>query len=193
METFLNSSSLIVPSWHETAHNNIMAHALLKIQLYAKRLYNEVSLSLSLSLSHTHTHTHTHVHVHTRSIPYYNLFSRVLMDVELSMFFMMQLSSVAARVSSFCFPGCIVQRGLCSRIQQLLWQFSCLHIALVVSYWVSCCALLLHSNHLMMTLVDSKLSVLTISRMTMPIPASCYGSLHKRSIQSDHLFLGYDP
>jgi len=73
-----------------------------------------LSLSLSLSLSHTHTHTHTrtrthtYVHVHTRSIPYYNLFSRVLMDVELSMFFMMQISSVAAGVSSFCFPGCKV-------------------------------------------------------------------------------------
>jgi len=52
--------------------------------------------------------THTHVHVHTRSIPYYNLFSRVLMDLELSMFFMMHISSVAAGVSSFCFPGCKV-------------------------------------------------------------------------------------
>jgi hypothetical protein len=105
MEKNFNSSLLIV-SCCETAHNNIMAYALLKIQLHAKRLYSEVSLSpspslppsLSLSLSHTHTHTRS----------YYNLFSRVLMDVELSMFFMMQILSVAAGVSSFCFPGCKV-------------------------------------------------------------------------------------
>ncbi|KAI9377507.1 hypothetical protein POPTR_019G070522v4 [Populus trichocarpa] len=50
-------------------------------------------------------------------------------------------------------------------------------IALIVSYWVSCCALLLHLNPLMMTLVDSKLNVLTISRMTMPIPAFSIATL----------------
>jgi hypothetical protein len=40
------------------------------------------------------------------------------MDVELSMFFMMQISSVAAGVSSFASQDVKFQRGLCSRIQQ---------------------------------------------------------------------------
>ena len=110
---------------------------------------------------------------------------------------MVQISSVAAGVSSFCFPGCKVPAWFVQQNSAVLWQFSCLHIALVVSYWVSCCALLLHLNPLMMTLVDSKLNVLIYHfKNDHADPcvlhcyfASCYGSLQKQSIRSDHLFL----
>jgi Leucine-rich repeat (LRR) protein len=64
---------------YETACNNIMAYALLKIQLYAKRLYSEVSLSLSLSLSLSISLSLTHTHTLIQSSLIIS--SRVLMDV----------------------------------------------------------------------------------------------------------------
>ncbi|KAF9661505.1 hypothetical protein SADUNF_Sadunf19G0075900 [Salix dunnii] len=186
----------------EIAHNNIMAYALLKIQLYAKRLYNEVSLSLSLSLSLTHTHTHTHTRVQSCLIISLYCYCHLLCfhGCMVEHFFTLQISSVAAGVSSFCLPGSKVpawflQQNSAASVtiqllsgcanSELLGFVLCTVVAFEPSYDASGgfqvkCTYHFKNDHADPCILHCYF-------------ASCYGSLHKRSVQSDHVFFGYDP
>ena len=112
----------------------------------------------------------------------------------------MQISSVAAGVSSFCFPGCKVpawflQQNSAASVtiqllsgcasSELLGFVLCTVVAFEPSYDASGgfqvkCTYHFKNGHADPCILHCYF-------------ASCYGSLHERYVQSDHLFFGYDP
>jgi len=113
---------------------------------------------------------------------------------------MVQISSVAVGVSSFCFPGCkvpawFVQQNSAASVtiklpshcasSELLGFMLCTVVAFEQSYDDSGGFQVKCTYHFKNDHADPCVRHCYF--------ASCYGSLHKRSIHSDHLFLGYDP
>ncbi|KAJ6744671.1 hypothetical protein OIU79_030908, partial [Salix purpurea] len=111
-----------------------------------------------------------------------------------------EISSVADGVSSFCFPGCEVpawflQQNSAASVtiqllsgcasSELLGFMLCTVVAFEPSYDASGGFQVKCTYHFKNGHADP-------CTLHCYFP-SCYGSLHERSVQSDHLYFGYDP